>query len=79
MKQKVGTILDQRLIRRAKVYAGHRGQPLSAVFEDALRAWLDRVEAKRATPGLIAGTAGNMAMDAAVLAALLAEDVYDAA
>lgn len=78
MKQKVGTVLDQRLIRRAKVYAGRRGQPLSAVFEDALRAWLDRGEAKPATPGIIAGTAGNMAMDAATLATLMAEDPYDA-
>lgn len=78
MRQKIGTVLDQRLIRRAKVYAGQRGQALSAVLEDALRVWLDRAEAKPAAPGLMAGTAGNMAIDEAVLAALMAEDPFDA-
>lgn len=78
MKQKLGTVLDQRLVRQAKVYAAQRGQPLNAVFEDALRAWLDRAGAKGARPSLVAGTAGNMAVDPAVLADLLAEDPYDA-
>jgi hypothetical protein len=78
MKQKIGTVLDQRLVRRAKVYAAQRGQPLNAVFEDALRAWLNRADAKLATPSLVMGTAGNMAIDQTVLAALLAEDLYDA-
>ena len=78
MRQKIGTVLDQRLIRWAKVYASQRGQALSAVLEDALRVWLYRAEAKPATPGLMAGTAGNMAIDEAVLAALMAEDPFDA-
>ncbi len=78
MKQKIGTVLDQRLVRRAKVYAAQRGQPLNAVFEDALSAWLNRADAKLATPSLVMGTAGNMAIDQTVLAALLAEDLYDA-
>jgi 2-hydroxychromene-2-carboxylate isomerase len=78
MKQKIGTVLDQRLVRRAKVYAAQRGQPLNAVFEDALRAWLDRADVKLATPSLVMGTAGNLAIDQTVLAALLAEDLYDA-
>jgi len=78
MKQKIGTVLDQRLVRRAKVYAAQRGQPLNAVFEDALRAWLDRADVKLATPSLVMGTAGNLAIDQTILAALLAEDLYDA-
>ncbi len=78
MKQKIGTVLDQRLIRQAKVYAAQRGQPLNSVLEDALRAWLDRVAAKPARPSLVAETAGSMAIDLAVLADLMAEDLYDA-
>lgn len=78
MKQKIGTVLDQRLVRRAKVYAAQRGQPLNAVIEDALRAWLDRAAATSAIPSRVAQTAGNMAIDPKVLAALLAEDFYDA-
>lgn len=78
MKQKIGTVLDQRLVRRAKVYAAERGQPLNAVFEDALRAWLDQAVAKRQAQSLVAGTAGNMAIDPSALKALMAEDLYDA-
>lgn len=78
MKQKVGTVLDQRLVRRAKVLAAQRGQPLNAVIEDALRAWLDRAATPSPTPSLMAQTAGNMAIEPTVLAAILAEDLYDA-
>lgn len=78
MKQKIGTILDQRLLRRVKVYAAQRGQPVSAVFEDAIRALLDQAEVKAARPSVVAATAGSMAIDRTVLAAILAEDVYDA-
>jgi hypothetical protein len=78
VKRKIGTVLDQHLIRRAKAHAGRRALPLSAVFEDALRAWLDQAEAKGPGPGLIRETAGNMAIEPAVLAALLAEDPYAA-
>ena len=42
MKQKIGTVLDPRLIRRAKGHAAQRGVPLNIVIEDALRAWLDK-------------------------------------
>lgn len=78
MKQKIGTVLDQHLVRRAKVYAAQRGQPFNAVVEEALRALLDRAAAKAPAVSLVAQTAGSMAIDPAVLSALLAEDLYDA-
>jgi hypothetical protein len=78
MKQKIGTVLDQHLVRRTKVYAAQRGQPFNRVVEEALRAWLDRAAAKSAAASLVAETAGNLAIDPAVLSTLLAEDLYDA-
>ena len=78
MKQKVGTVLDLQLVRRTKVYAAQRGQPLNVVIEEALRAWLDRAAARSPAASLVAQTAGNLAIDPAVLSALLAEDLYDA-
>ena len=78
MKQKVGTVLDRHLVRRTKVYATQRGQPFNTVIEEALRAWLDRATAKSPGASLVAQTAGNLAIDPAVLSALLAEDLYDA-
>ncbi len=79
MRQKIGTVLDRRVVRRAKVYAAQRGQPFNAVIEEALRAWLDRPAAKSARASLVEQTAGNLAIDPAVLAGLLREDLYDAA
>jgi hypothetical protein len=78
MKQKIGTVLDQHLVRRTKVYAAQRGQPFNRVVEEALRAWLDRAAAKSPAASLVAETAGNLAIDPAVLSTLLAEDLYDA-
>lgn len=78
MKQKVGTVLDQRLLRQAKTAAARRGRPLSAVIEEALRAWLERETQTMPTPSLVAQTAGNMAIDPTVLATILAEDIHDA-
>jgi hypothetical protein len=78
MKQKLGTAVDQKLIRRAKAYAAERGIPLNTVIEDALRALL----AQAAPPSgrsRIVETAGNLSLPADRLATLLAEDPYDAA
>lgn len=79
VKQKIGTVLDQRLVRRAKGYAAQRGVPLNTVIEDALRAWLDRAGPGKRGASLVAQTAGNLALDPEQLAALLTEDLYDAA
>jgi hypothetical protein len=79
MKQKIGTVLDPRLIRRAKGNAAQRGVPLNTVIEDALRAWLDRGGVDRAPAVLAAQTAGNLALEPDRLARLLDEDLYDAA
>ncbi len=77
MKQKIGTVLDQRLVRRAKIYAAQQGQPLNAIIEEALRAWLDRAAARSPAASLVAQTAGNLALDPSLLASLMAEDLYD--
>jgi hypothetical protein len=78
MKQKVGTVIDARLIRKAKVYAAQHRKPLSGVIEEALVAYLERATPKAASGGLMARTAGMLAIDPSILATLLAEDLYDA-
>lgn len=40
MKEKLGTILDREIIRRAKVRAAQEGKPLRRIIEEALRAYL---------------------------------------
>src|SRR3990172_1469107 len=62
MKQKVGTVLDARLVRRAKVYAAQRRRPLNSVIEEPLAAWLDRPGAATPAGSLVARSAGASSM-----------------
>jgi hypothetical protein len=39
MRKKVSTIMEASLFHRAKLEAVRQGRPLSAIFEDALRAY----------------------------------------
>ena len=78
MKQKVGTTLDRKLIRQAKAYAAECGVPLNTVIENALRSLLHQVT-PRAGVSRTAETAGSLSLPVDQLAALLAEDIYDAA
>jgi len=77
MKQKVGTVLDRTLLQQVKAHAAQRKVPLNTVIEDALRAWLAPGTAARAEAPLMTQTEGNLAMDPAALAAILAEDLYE--
>ena len=40
MKQKVGTLLEEDVLRRAKRRAADEGRPLSDVIQDALESYL---------------------------------------
>lgn len=40
MKQKVGTVLEVSILKRAKLRAAEQGRPLSDVFQDALERYL---------------------------------------
>ena len=53
MKQKVGTVIDARLIRQAKTYAAQHGKPLSGVIEEALAAYLEHRTPRATAGGLI--------------------------
>ena len=79
MKQKVGTVIDARLIRQAKTYAAQHGKPLSGVIEEALAGYLEQRTPRATAGGLMVRTAGLLAIDPSLLSTLLAEDLYDAA
>ena len=42
MKQKIGTILEKEVLRRAKRKAVEDGRPLSGVIQDALESYLSQ-------------------------------------
>jgi len=40
MKQKIGTVLEKGILKRAKLRAAEQGRPLSDVFQEALERYL---------------------------------------
>ena len=42
MRQKVGTILNEEILKRAKVRAAQEGKPFNELLEAALQAYLSR-------------------------------------
>lgn len=78
MKKKVGTVIDEELLRRAKVVAAADGMPLREVLESALRDYLDSRSGLRAK-GVVASTWGVIPADPSLVQAIMEEEgVLDA-
>lgn len=81
VKRKVGTVLDSRLLSRAKQVAARENKPLSALFEEALDAHLVRLgERGRGHRGrVVEQTAGTLRIGKKLLTKVLEEDgVFEA-
>jgi hypothetical protein len=59
MKTKIGTALDQGLIRRARSVAAREGKGLNEVLEEALADYLRR-KSTAGAGGVVARTAGSL-------------------
>ncbi len=73
MKRKIGTILEEDLVRRAKIRAAVDCKPLQRLLEEALQEYLEiRDGPKRAR--VVASTWGTINADAALVDAILEEE-----
>ena len=73
VKRKIGTVIDEDLLRRAKVVAAAEGMPLSKVLEGALREYLSRRRGGR-SGGVVGSTWGVMQADVSLLQAIMEEE-----
>ena len=81
MKRKVGTVLEDELLWKAKRAAVREKKTLSLLFEEALREHLARLEGRVAARGksLVQETRGILKVSKKLLDAVLAEEgFYDA-
>lgn len=81
MKKKLGTILDEELIFKAKQIALSQEQSLSQLLEDALRMYLLTLERKKKErqKNISQSTHGTMKVSQTVLKAIMEEEgVYEA-
>ena len=80
MKKKIGTILDEELVFKAKQVALSNGQSLSQILEDALKIYLLTVDKKKLEKkrNISQNTRGSMRVSQAELKAIMEEeDVYE--
>ncbi len=81
MKKKIGTMLDEDLIFRAKQVAISQRQALSQLLENALRMYLESIEKKpdAARKEVSETTRGAMSISPVALKAIMEEEgVYEA-
>ena len=73
MKRKIGTILEEDLMRRAKILAAEEGKPLQRILEEALQEYLEsRSRPKKAR--VVASTWGIIKADPALVRSILEEE-----
>lgn len=80
MKKKIGTMLDEGLIFRAKQVAFSERQALNQLLENALKMYLDSIEKKKnaGRNDVSEMTRGAMNISPAVLKAIMEEEgVYE--
>jgi len=70
MKKKVGTVLDEELLRQAKVVAARDDVRLAQVIEDALRQYLQRKQ----TPAQVARSRGVLRAPPELVHAIMEEE-----
>jgi hypothetical protein len=73
MKTKIGTILDDGLLRQARAVAAREGKRLNAVLEEALGAYLQR-KAGASRTGVVARTAGALRLSPRQVERILREE-----
>ncbi len=70
MKKKIGTVLDEELLLKAKQVSLIQKKSLSEVFEDALRSYLSNFQKKQ----LVEATKGNMRISPDALKLIMEEE-----
>ena len=78
MKRKIGTIIDEGLILRAKQAALSQEITLSALLEDALREYFQRREVGHEREKISDATRGILKIEKSILEKIMEEDdVYE--
>ena len=78
MKQKVGTLIEENVLRKAKRRAAGEGRPLSDLIQDALESYLSRtVDPTRREAAYQLYCERPMKLTSSQLKAVLEEDAWD--
>ena len=76
MRRKIGTVLDERLVLKAKAVAARQGKPLNQIIEEALRHYLAHRGGEE-DRSLVMESAGTYRITPEALKQVLEEDPLD--
>jgi len=71
MDQKISAVLDEDLVRRAKVESVRQGKPLGSLLGEALELYLDQKGSSPAKQGVAARSWGVLKVDREILRDIL--------
>ena len=78
MQKKFGTVLNEKLLFRARAYCHREETTISHLLEEALNAYLRKKEHTAASFSAVEASFGALKISPKVLRSMLEEDVYDA-
>jgi len=76
MKKKVGTILPEELLVKARLSAVKEGKRLNQLLEEALREYLAKREERSSTRSIVEETKGALKADEELVAEILQEEPF---
>ena len=78
MHKKFGTVLDDKLLSRAKTYCQKKHTTISRLFEEALGEYLQKQEHSVSSFSTVDASFGALKISSKNLHAVLEEDIYEA-
>ncbi|MFN3476246.1 MAG: hypothetical protein ACK4Z6_01640 [Candidatus Methylomirabilales bacterium] len=76
MRKKVGTILPEELLVKARLLAVKEGKRLNQLLEEALREYLAKREERGSTRSIVEETKGALKADEKLVAEILQEEPF---
>ena len=77
MQRKIGTLLDENLLKKAKEKAYARHTTLAHIFEEALSEYLSRETISKQRPSMVETSFGAMALPLKVVQKIAQEEIYE--
>ena len=78
MHKKFGTVLDDKLLTRAKAYCHRKHKTVSRLLEEALEEYLQKEERPVSSFSAVEASFGVLKVNARDLRSILEEDMYEA-
>jgi hypothetical protein len=77
MQKKFGSLMDEKLLARARDYCSSNNTSISWLLEESLREFLTKKDPKAGGPSSVQASFGAFPVNAGTLKHIMEEDLYD--